>query len=479
MAPTLRRAAGLLLAGASVATASWLPNIVARDVAIVGGGASGAYAAVRLREHFGQSVVVIEKAGRMGGHVATYQDPMTGLPFDFGVQSYNNYGPASAFFQRMNVSVGSAPRVPLLSRYVDFTTGLPVNFTPPANADRIAALQRFLNVTAPYENLTLPGYWNFPQPSQIPPDLLLPFGQFATKYGIQAAVNQVFEVTGLGPGDMINTPTMYVLGAFGQPMIRAFIGQGSTFTPTSRRNIQLYEAVQNLLGDDVLLNSTVVQSLRTDIGHSLWVRNANGDHTIVLARRLLMAVEPTPANTAPFNLDWAEQSVFSKFSYSSVHAGIVTHPSLPANVSLVNLPAAAAPANYLALPTPDLVARFDYMGAGSNLFRVLLVGNQTFDAARAQALVRSSFAKMAAAGTLPSTASTADPRSQLQFVAWADHGAMHMRASVPDIKAGFIQQLYSLQGRRATWWTGGAFSVQFQAILWAFDDILLPKMLAK
>ena len=32
-----------------------------RDVAIVGGGASGAYAAVRLREDFGKSVVVIEK----------------------------------------------------------------------------------------------------------------------------------------------------------------------------------------------------------------------------------------------------------------------------------------------------------------------------------------------------------------------------------------------------------------------------------
>lgn len=65
MAPTLRRATALLLACASVAAASWLPNIIARDVAIVGGGASGAYAAVRLREDFGQSVVVIEKAGRM------------------------------------------------------------------------------------------------------------------------------------------------------------------------------------------------------------------------------------------------------------------------------------------------------------------------------------------------------------------------------------------------------------------------------
>jgi hypothetical protein len=32
-----------------------------RDVAIIGGGAAGSYSAVRLREDFGVSVVVIEK----------------------------------------------------------------------------------------------------------------------------------------------------------------------------------------------------------------------------------------------------------------------------------------------------------------------------------------------------------------------------------------------------------------------------------
>ena len=32
-----------------------------KDVAIIGGGASGSYSAVRLREDFGVSVVIIEK----------------------------------------------------------------------------------------------------------------------------------------------------------------------------------------------------------------------------------------------------------------------------------------------------------------------------------------------------------------------------------------------------------------------------------
>jgi ribulose 1,5-bisphosphate synthetase/thiazole synthase len=50
-----------LAAAASLATASLLPNILFKDVVVVGGGASGAYAAVRLRDDFGKSVGLIEK----------------------------------------------------------------------------------------------------------------------------------------------------------------------------------------------------------------------------------------------------------------------------------------------------------------------------------------------------------------------------------------------------------------------------------
>ncbi|KAK4038089.1 hypothetical protein C8A01DRAFT_48266 [Parachaetomium inaequale] len=473
MTSTLRLAGGLLAAASAVSATSWLPDIITRDVVIIGGGASGAYAAIRLKEDFQKSVVVVEKAGRMGGHVSTYDDPKTGQPFDFGVQSFNDYGPARAFFERMGVPVGSAPRVALTSQYADFSSGAAVDFTPPANADRVAALGRFLNATAAYEQYFLPGYWNFPAPGKIPEDLLLPFGQFVEKYQLHAAVNQVFQITGMGTGDMMNALTLYVLGAFGQPMIRAFLGQGATFTPTTHRNIALYEAVQSRLGADVLLNTVVSQSLRTSLGHTLWTTSASGKNTIILARRLLMAIEPTEANMAPFGLDLVEQSALSKFRYSSVHAGIVSHPSLPRNVSIVNTPRAASPANYVALPKPNLNVRFDYMGGGSDLFRVLMVGDAAFSKEKAQALVREDFARLVGAGTLPKTA---DPAKELEFRAWADHGAMHMNVAASELRSGFIQKLYALQGRRDTWWTGGAFSVQFQAILWAFDDVLLPKM---
>lgn len=43
------------------ADANGLPDIIYRDVAVIGGGASGAYAAVRIRDDFDKSVALIEK----------------------------------------------------------------------------------------------------------------------------------------------------------------------------------------------------------------------------------------------------------------------------------------------------------------------------------------------------------------------------------------------------------------------------------
>ena len=40
-------------------------DVITRDVAIIGGGASGTYAAVRLREDLNTSIVVIEENDRL------------------------------------------------------------------------------------------------------------------------------------------------------------------------------------------------------------------------------------------------------------------------------------------------------------------------------------------------------------------------------------------------------------------------------
>lgn len=485
MTTTALRVATSLLAAASAVAAAPAPpsqilptstaeHTIIVDVAIVGAGASGAYAAIRLKEDFGKSIAVIEKSSRLGGHVSTFDDPSTGKPFDFGVNSYNDYGPAKDFFNRLGISFSPAPRVALTQRFVDFQTGRPVAYEPPSNQDRTAALQKFLAVTEPYEKFLLPGYWNFPQPSDIPEDLLLPFAQFVNKYNISACANQVFEVTGMGVGDFQNSLTMYVLSAFGPHMIRTFLGNGTIFTPDSRRNIEVYEKIQARLGSDLLLNSTVVQSERADNGHSLWVEDgATGRYRLVKAKKLLIAIQPTKQNMEPFNLDKTEKAVFDKLEHPVIHCGIVAHPSLPVDVSIVNIPAAGVPTNYMALPKPNFNSRFDYMGGNSTNWRVLMVGKKNLDKEKAQGIVNKNFEDMIKRGTLPSGGP-----ANLEIKAWSEHGAMHMQAPASEIRKGFIQKQYALQGYKGTWWTGGAFSHQFQAVLWAFDDILIPKMLS-
>lgn len=48
-----------------------IDRVIHRDVSIIGGGSAGTYAAVGLQDR-GKSVLVIEKAGRLGGNTETY-----------------------------------------------------------------------------------------------------------------------------------------------------------------------------------------------------------------------------------------------------------------------------------------------------------------------------------------------------------------------------------------------------------------------
>lgn len=61
-------------------------DIITRDVAVIGGGASGIYSALNL-QWLGKSVVVVEKEAVLGGHTNTYTNPATNATFDFGVQA--------------------------------------------------------------------------------------------------------------------------------------------------------------------------------------------------------------------------------------------------------------------------------------------------------------------------------------------------------------------------------------------------------
>lgn len=225
----------------------------------------------------------------------------------------------------MNISTVALAHDTLTTEYVDFSTGEALaSYTDPSSTDQLDALLSYLSICEEYEDLILPGYFNFPAADAIPEDLTMLFKDFVAKYNISAAVPTLFELTGLGVGDIMNTVTMYVMQAIGAPMIRLYAGGASSIVPASGDVHELYDRVADFLGDNVLYNSTVVSSKRNanDEGVTLVVQNSQGETTTIEAKRLLMAIEPTVENMAPFDLDAQEAAVFSKFQHSSTFASL-------------------------------------------------------------------------------------------------------------------------------------------------------------
>jgi hypothetical protein len=189
---------------------------IIKDVAIIGGGASGTYAAVRLREDLNTSIVVVEPRPNLGGHTSTYHIPGTNTSINYGVQSYLPYGPAIAFFARFGIAVAIPTNQRLTALNVDVETGkvLEGYSAPNANATN-EAFQRWLAITAKYKDMLEPGYWNFPSPEDIPMDLLTPFSQFAELHKLEAAVPRIVTISGAGYGGIGDLLTLNVLQAFG------------------------------------------------------------------------------------------------------------------------------------------------------------------------------------------------------------------------------------------------------------------------
>lgn len=216
-------------------------------------------------------------------------------------------------------------------------------------------------------------------------------------------------------------------------------------------------------------------SQRSEAGVHLTVKNhGTGEITQISARELLIAIRPTDRNMAPLDLRENERKTLSKFTYTREYTGILNNTAFVPGTRYFNMPAASAPDDYLILPEFSFTNTINSLG-DDNLFAVIIVGdNELRTPDEAKALVQDDFSTMLETGTLEG-----ESCEELEWVAFSTHGPMHSRVSAEEVKAGFFQELYQLQGERSTWWTGGAFSVNFQTTLWEFDETLFPKKLEK
>lgn len=77
-------------------------DVISRDVLIIGGGSSGTYSALRLRD-LGKSVAVVEAKGLLGGHTETWTDPVSRGKVELGVIIFHDNELVRKYFGRYQI----------------------------------------------------------------------------------------------------------------------------------------------------------------------------------------------------------------------------------------------------------------------------------------------------------------------------------------------------------------------------------------
>ncbi|KAH8954829.1 hypothetical protein BDL97_08G102100 [Sphagnum fallax] len=433
-------------------------DVITRDVCIVGGGSTGTYAAIRLLD-LGKSVVVVEHKDRMGGHTQTYTDPQSGRTVDFGVLEFHNLDIVKNYFKRFNIPVVSANfSNPGVTSYVDLRTGKEVaGYVPP---DPTEALVRYAAQLTKYPYLETGFNLTYP----VPEDLLLPFGDFVTKYSLQGAAQLIFQYT-QGIGDLLKHPTLYVFKAFGSDIIRDIFQIG--FLTTARHdNSELYEKATAELGQDVLLKSYIVAMDRDAAGAyaKVVVKTPDG-LKLIQAMKIILTIPPKLHNLIGWDLSSNESSLFAQFRNSAYYTSLVRHTGIPDNITVVNV-GADTPYNLPVLPGAYSIDPTTVPG----LHAVYFASDHPLPDAQVQAAIINSIARLGKAGTLPTTIP--------YFAIFSSHAPYELTVPAKAIKNGFYKELYGLQGQRRTYYTGAAFHTHDSSLLWQFTEMLLPLVVA-
>jgi hypothetical protein len=428
-------------------------DVITRDVCIIGGGATGTYASINLKDR-GQTVVVVEKEAILGGHTNTYTDPETGKKIDYGVHSYSNYSVVRDFFARFDIPLSKYTFGAKHQAFVDLQTGEQFpEFKPSFDFSAYSAqLAKY-----PY----LPTSWTLPE--MVPEDLLLPFRDFITKYSLQDIAFTIWEYS-WGCGDILGQPTVYMLKAVDQPFVEG-LEQG-LLTTARRNNHEIYEKALEELGSDALVSSTVSAAQRNEDEKVKLVVQTPKGKKLVVASKVVVTMPPKIENMQTLGLDSQEKAIFEQFDNSAWYVFVVTDTGLPVGYSFQNVRPSSdstfkippLPGMYNLNPTPvDGIFAGWYGGPNA-----VSMEDAKSDILRSIVRLRDEFG----------VSSTETPR----FLACNSHTPFQLTVPTDAIRDGFYESLEGLQGHRNTWYTGAAFLSHHAGPLWNYTHELLPSI---
>lgn len=428
-------------------------DVITRDVAVIGGGSSGTYAAVNLQA-LGQSVILIEKEAVLGGHVNTYTDPTTGVTVDYGVQAFWNSTTTWGYFKLLGIPGEAYSIAPLTNAIYDFATGTPLTVTIANNFTTYAEqLDKY-----PY----LAYSWNLPV--TVPEDLLLPFQTFVAKYNLSnLAYTAYFYSQGLT--NFLQQLTINVFKMFDSTLLSGLAGHD--VVPPNHNNKLIFEKGLDRLGSsNVLLSSTILATKRAadETGVLLVAKTPTGNKLIAVSK-LVISIPPLLENMRSFDLNEKEESIFSQWTYSSYYTMLVKSTGLPSGYRFMNANSSTATYNIPQLPAPYQITEsripglwYAWYGSPSPL---------TQDEVQTDV---ANIIKRLRQATAPNDSSRPSP----EFVEFRSHTPFKLEVSEQALQSGFYNRLNSLQGERHTWYTGAAFISQASGILWNYTHSLLP-----
>ena len=459
-------AAGMAAVGLRPRTASAKKStLIERDVCVIGGGSSGTFTAVSLRDA-GKSVVVLERKQRMGGHTETFNDPTTHIPVDIGVEVLHDLPVVNDYFARFGVPLLAISTGSLGGQQanVDFRTGhVPSNYNPPSQAEVNQALGFYFGylqqLKATYYDLDS----GFDLPTPIPPDLLLPFADFVTKYSLGALVPTAFAF-GQGLGNILSMPTVYVLKLFSAQVLSSLFAGKFLLCPTG--NSTIYEKATQFLGEDVVFGAEVERVQRHAKGVTVHVNTPDG-RVVIQAKKLVVTCPPTLSNLRNFDLDGLEAWTFGRWRSNFYWTGLLRLEGVPAGLTvanvgrdtLYNLP--PLPGTYGLNPTPV-----------PGLWKVKYGSGEFVEDCEVQERIVNDVRRLSDPTFFPH-----HPKV-LEFTEFSAHVPFEMRVSSQEIANGFYTTLGSLQGRNHTYYNGAAFHVHDSSLLWQFSkNHVLPMIL--
>ena len=434
-------------------------DVITKDVCIIGGGSSGTYTAIRLRD-FNKNVVVVEAKNRLGGHTETYKDPETGTTLDIGVIVFGHLEEVKNYFKRFDIPLRTIPTSLGPPDYVDLSTGKTVEYTPPDQAAIGAAMQKYAAEVAKYPGVQAGFNLTYP----VPEDLLLPFGQFVEKYSLDALVPTIFAIC-QGYAPLLEISTIYIFKYCNLDLVNT-LGRG--FLSTERNNTgELYEKAAASLGSDALLNTTVVSMDRSSPSGPvrLLVQTSSGQK-LILARKVVCTIPLLPSNLHGFDLSPAEASLFAQHTHSAFYTGALRHTNLSAHAPIYAL----GPGKPYAIP--DLPGIYTMNpNAASGLVQVYYGSPRALPEEEVRADIVASVERIQRARGI------AEDAKKPEWAAFANHTPFNIMVSNEAIRDGFYEKLNRLQGERHTWYCGASFHTQDSSVLWRFIEELLPRVL--